>query len=415
MKILMVNHYALAPHEYGGTRHFSLAKGLIRRGHEVVVVASSFDHDTRVDRLAPGLGWRKEILDGVPFLWLKTPGYQGNGAARLWDMLAFSRALRRHALAQTWARPDVILGSSPHPFAARTCLGLAQDLGVPFVLEIRDVWPQSLVEVMGVPRHHPLIWVLSRIERELYRGAAHIVTLLPSVARRVVQRGGDPSAITWVSNGIDLDMVPRPAPPEPRDTFTVIYPGSLGVSNALDPMVDAAILLQAREARLPLKADLVLMGHGPEKERIQARVAAAGLRNFRFLPPVAKRDVYGVLAGADAFWSSSWATGLWEHGISFNKLFDFMAMARPTVIALEAPNNPIAEAGAGLTVAPGDPAALADGVERLMGLSAQERWAMGSRGRAHVEAHFDAKVLAATLERALLEACGRSHGRAHAC
>jgi glycosyltransferase involved in cell wall biosynthesis len=414
MKILMVNHYALPPSQAGGTRHYSLAKGLIRRGHEVVIVASSFDHDSRTDRLGRDEAFRLETLDGVPFLWLKTPAYHSNGPARLWNMLAFSRALGRHALGQTWARPDLILGSSPHPFAALACQRLAQRLEIPFVLEIRDVWPQSLIDVMGISRHHPIVWVLARIERELYRRADHIITLLPTVARRVAACGGDPSAITYVSNGIDLDMVPAPAPPPARDTFTFIYPGALGVSNALDVMVDAAILLQEREARLPKRLDLVLMGHGPERERLQARVARAGLRNFRFLDPVPKREVYQVLATADAFWSSSQATGLWEHGISFNKLFDFMAMARPTLIGLDAPNNPIAEAGAGIVVAPGDAAALAEGIEQLMARSDQDRWAMGLRGAAYVKAHFCSHTLAGQLEAALLETASLCQWRAHA-
>jgi glycosyltransferase involved in cell wall biosynthesis len=414
MKILMINHYALPPSQAGGTRHFSLAKGLIGRGHEVVIVASGFDHDTRVDRLGPNELFRREVLDGVPFLWLKTPGYLGNGPARLWNMLAFARAIKTHVLAQTWDRPDLILGSTPHPFAAQAGLRLARRLRVPFVLEIRDVWPQSLIDVMGVSRHHPIVWLLARIERELYRGADHIVTLLPAVKRRVTERGGDPGAITWVSNGIDLDLVPPVARPAERDTFTVMFPGTLGVSNALDVMVDAAILLQERAARLPRKLDLVLMGTGPEKERIQQRAQAAGLRNFRILPPVPKRDVYRVLAGADAFWSCSRDTALWQHGISFNKLYDFMAMARPTVIGLRAPNNPIDEAGAGIIVAPENAEALAEGLEQLLAMPAERRWEMGLRGSAYVRAHFDSRALAGKLEGALLEAMDRYQGRAHA-
>jgi glycosyltransferase involved in cell wall biosynthesis len=414
MKILMINHYALPPSQPGGTRHFSLAKGLIARGHEVIIVASSFDHDTRVDRLAPNEPFRREVLDGVPFLWLKTPGYLGNGPARLWNMLAFARAIRTQALARTWPRPDLVFGSTPHPFAAQAGMRLAQRVKVPFVLEIRDVWPQSLIDVMGVSPHHPIVWVLARIERELYRGADHIVTLLPAVNRRVAEKGGDPGAITWISNGIDLDLVPPLAPPAERDSFTVIYPGALGVSNALDVMVDAAVLLQARAARLPRKLDLVLMGTGAEKERIQQRVRAAGLRNFRVLPPVPKRDIYQVLAGADAFWSSSRDTGLWQHGISFNKLYDFMAMARPTVIGLRAPNNPIQEAGAGITVVPENAGALAEGLEQLLAMPAERRWEMGLRGNAYVRAHFDSRKLAGKLEDALLEAMDCHQGRAHA-
>ena len=414
MKILMVNHYALPPSQAGGTRHYSLAKGLIARGHDVIIVASGFDHDSRKGRLDPDEPFRREVLEGVPFLWLNTPPYRGNGAARLWNMVAFSRALKRHGLARSWARPDIILGSSPHPFGAVTALRMAQRLGLPFVLEIRDVWPQSLVDVMGISRHHPLIWVLARLERELYRGADHIVTLLPTVGGRVAKRGGDPNRITWISNGVDLDLVPPPSPPPVRDTFTFIYPGMMGVTNALDVMIDAAALLQAREASLAKRLDLVFLGQGPEKARLQERAAAAGLRNVRFLEPVPKREVYEVLAGADAFWCSSHATALWEHGISFNKLFDFMAMARPTVIGLDAPNNPIAEARAGMVVAPGNAEALAAGVEQMLQLSDRARWEMGLRGAEYVESHFNSRDLAGVMETALRKAQINRFGSAYA-
>ena len=95
MKILIANHYATAPSQPGGTRHFSLAKALMALGHQVLITASGFDHLTRRNRLLPGEGFRKELLEGVSFLWLETPPYRGNGAGRLWNMLVFGRQLRR--------------------------------------------------------------------------------------------------------------------------------------------------------------------------------------------------------------------------------------------------------------------------------------------------------------------------------
>lgn len=412
MKILLINHYAFPPTQPGGTRHYSLARELMAMGHQVTIAAAGFDHITRTDRLAPRELSRRQVHGDVPFIWLRTPGYRGSGgAARLWNMLAFARAVEHQLPPLLDGRPDVILGSSPHLFGAQAALRLARRLKVPFVLEIRDVWPQSLVDVMGVSRWHPLVWIMARIERELYRQADHIVTLLPGIGPRVVERGGEASAITWVSNGIDLRLVPPVGPQAEGDPFTFMYAGSHGLTNALDVLVDAAALLQTRR---PGRLNLVLLGTGPEKPRLEARARAEGLTSLTFLPPVAKLEVYGVLARADAFWVSSHATSLWQHGISFNKLYDYMAMARPTVIGLDCPNNPIAEAGCGITVRPGDPGAMADGMERLLAMGPGARRAMGLKGRAHVEAQFDSRRLAARFEGALREAVLARAGRAHA-
>ena len=412
MKILMINHYAFPPSQPGGTRHYSLARALMAMGHQPTIAASGFDHITRTDRLDPGEAGRRELHGGVPFVWLRTPAYRGSGGgARLWNMLAFARAVEHRLLPLLDGRPDVIVGSSPHLFAAQAALRLARRLRLPFLLELRDVWPQSLVDVMGVPRWHPLVWAMERIERELYREADHIVTLLPGIGPRVAERGGDPAAITWVSNGIDLELVPPVAEPAERAAFTFMYAGSHGRTNALDVLLDAAALLRARP---PRALELVLLGTGPEKPRLEAQARAMGLDGLTFLPPVPKAEVYRTLAGADAFWVSSHDTSLWQHGISFNKLFDYMAMGRPTVIGLDCPNNPIAEAGCGITVRPGDPGAMAAGMRQLLDLEPGARRAMGRRGRAYVEAHFDSRALAARFEGALREAVLARSGRSHA-
>ena len=303
-------------------------------------------------------------------------------------MLAFARAVEQRLEAHLDGRPDVIVGSSPHLFAARAALRLARRLGVPFVLEVRDVWPQSLVDVMGVSRWHPLVWIMDRIERELYREADHIVTLLPGIGPRVAERGGNPAAITWVSNGIDLGLVPPVAEPEDRADLHLHVRGLPRGDQR--PGRDGGRRRPAPGARpLPRPLRLVLLGTGPEKPRLEARARAEGLAGLEFLPPVPKLEVYRVLAQADAFWVSSHDTSLWRHGISFNKLYDYMAMARPTVIGMDCPNNPIAEAGCGITVRPGDPAAMAEGMERLLAMGPERAGRWRRRGRAYVEAHFD--------------------------
>lgn len=416
MRILLVNAYAFPPTQPGGTRHYSLAKALLAMGHQPVIAASGFDHITRTDRLEPGAAMARTTHGGVPFLWLRTPGYQGSGgAARVWNMLAFARAVQRRLPGYLDGRPDVVVGSSPHLFAAQASLRLARRLGVPFVLEVRDVWPQSLVDVMGVPRWHPLIWMMERIERDLYRGADHIVSLLAGLGRRVAERGGNPAAITWVPNGIDLGLVPPLGEPGERVPFTFMYAGSHGITNALDVLLDAVALLRDNGAWPAGRVRLVFLGTGPEKARLQARVQDEGLTGVEFRPPVAKEAVFPVLAEADAFLVSAQPSGLWQHGISFNKLFDFMAVGRPTVIGMDCPGNPIAEAGCGLTVRPGDAGAMAEGMAQILALSPQARRDLGNRGRACAESRFDMRILAARFAGALHAAVAARAGRAHAC
>jgi glycosyltransferase involved in cell wall biosynthesis len=410
MNILIVNPYALAPDQPGGTRHFSLAASLRGQGHAVTLVAATFDHLTRNSRPGGAEGSYLEASDGIPFIRLATPPYRGNGAGRLWNMLAFARRVRQDLPGLLETRPDVVVGSSPHPFGALAALRLSRQLGCAFVLELRDVWPASLTEVMGVSPRHPLVWILGRIERQLYRGADHIVTLLPRVRQRVAERGGNPDAITWVPNGIDLSLVPRVQGLPERWPFTFMYAGSHGVTNALDVLVDAAALLEERSPALAGQLRFVLLGTGPEKPGLEARARRLGLAHFAFRPPVPKRQVYGVLAEADAFWASAADSDLWDFGVSFNKLYDYMAMGRPTLLGMRSPSNPILLSGGGITVQPGSAPAMAEGIERLLAAGPEARRDMGTKARAYVEEHHEmgglARTFAAALEAAL---CGSCH------
>ena len=143
-------------------------------------MASSFDHTTRREaHLRPGEGYRVEFVDGVRFLWLRTPPYSGNTVGRIWNMLVFGFRVWRGTGWGPIERPDVIVGSSPHLFAALAAERVAARLSVPFVLEVRDLWPQTFVDVDGYSRHHPFVALLERIERYLYRSARDLEDLLP--------------------------------------------------------------------------------------------------------------------------------------------------------------------------------------------------------------------------------------------
>jgi glycosyltransferase involved in cell wall biosynthesis len=405
MRVWIVNQYAVPPSQAGITRHHTLASELIRRGHEVTLVASSFDHVTRTEtRLAAGEAARVETHAGVPFVWLRTPPYQGNSVKRMANMAHFAARVEWTLPRLGLDRPEVIIGSSPHLFGAWAAERLAARWGVPFVLEVRDLWPQSLVELGNVPADHPVVRLLERLERHLYRRAVRILALLPGAAEHLVAKGASPSAVVHLPNGADLSVSPPPEPPKATARFTAVYAGTHGLANGLDGLIDAAALLHAEG--LGEKLAMRFIGDGPDKARLAERARALGLDWVSFEPPVPKARVHEVLQEADAFLVTMHAVGLYRYGISFNKLYDYMAAGRPTVLGANASNNPIAEAGAGLSVPAGDAAAYAEAIKTLMAMTPAERWEMGQRGRSAVERHHDFRRLAETLESTLLDVLG---------
>ena len=402
MNIWIVNQYAGAPDQPGFTRHYSLARELIHRGHRVSIVATSFHHTLRKDtRLEPGKAWRYEEVEGVPFLWLRTPAYRGNSAARVWNMVSFGLSAVRRSRSEILGVPDVVLGSVPHPFIGLAAERLSRRYHVPFVLEVRDLWPDSLIDLGDVSPFHPFILWMRWAERYLYRKSTRILSILPYAHEHMVRQGAAREKIFWLPNGIDLTNVPSFLPPPEGETFTVMYAGSHGLANDLDRVLDAARLLENEEGERAIR--FVLVGDGPEKERLMEKARQMGLHSVEFRDPVPKRDIFRVLAEADAFLLLLKEAPVFRFGASPNKLYDYMAMGRPVIFAVNSPYNPVQESRAGITVSDASPGALARAVRDLASLSREEREAMGRRARAYVEEHNSFPKLTERLEGILQE------------
>jgi glycosyltransferase involved in cell wall biosynthesis len=406
VRVWIVNHYAIPPMRAGGTRHYSLACALVKRGHQVTIIASSFEHYTHQEtRLAPGDLYKVEVIDGITFVWLRTPSYSGNTFARMWNMLVFAwRVYIRQGIGDL-PKPDLIWGSSPHLFGALAAERVAARLKVPFVLEVRDLWPQSLIDLGNVSARHPVARGLLMIERYLYRRAKQIISLLQGAPDHMVAKGACRDKIAWIPNGVDVSLFPETAPLPHNPVFIVMYAGAHGLANALDPILDAAGILQ-REGYSD-RVRFRLIGDGPAKAGLCERAAAEGTELVQFENPVPKVSIFETLSQADAFVVSMKASALYQWGISLNKVFDYLACGRPIIFAGDSPYNQVAAAEAGITVPPENGRAIAEAVKQLLTQSMAEREAMGARGRRHVEEFYSMDVLGDRLERVLGAALGK--------
>lgn len=399
MRIWIVNHYALPPTSAGGTRHYNFARQLRQRGHEVVIIAANYNHFSHSFTPTTAALGELDHTHGVPFVWIPTPAYQGNTLSRFWNMLVFSMRLQQKKYLPLSSPPDVIIGSSPHLFAALSAKHLSKRLRKPFLLEIRDIWPDTLVDLGRFTHQHPLIRMLKMIEQHLYKKAKRVISLLPSADKYLTQCGVNPDHILWLPNAIDSDNVPSEFTPETKDIFTVMYAGSHGLANDLDTALDAAKILQLKG----VKCRIALVGDGPDKQRLKDRVKNENISLIKFFDAVPKKEIYSMLNKADVFLMLLKRSPIFRWGISPNKLFDYLVMGRPVIFGVDTPFNPIESCNAGISIDPSDPAALAAAIEALSLLPSEELHAMGSRGKDFVLEKHDISYLTASLEKLITD------------
>jgi glycosyltransferase involved in cell wall biosynthesis len=397
-RLLWVNHFALPPGEGGGTRHYDMARQLARFNWTVEIAASDFHYGSRryIRRAGPGVTEAiREKVGAVELRWLWSAPYEANDWRRGWNWLSFSRSLLRWG--RTAARPDVVIGSSPHLLAALAAARLAREWDVPFVFEVRDLWPESIIAAGG--RSGFFYQILDGISRHLYRRADRIVCLAGGTAEYLGrERAIERSKLVYIPNGVDPESCPPVERPE-RDAFTLVYAGAHGAANGLDIVLDAASRLKHRP-----EIRFILMGDGPAKRDLVRIARERGLSNVKFHEPVPKVRMFDVLAEADAGLMVLRDAPLFSFGVSPNKLFDYFGASLPVVCNVPGEvAGRVRDAGAGEQAYPGSGAALAEAILRLVSRTPQDRAAMGRSARSWVLREHSHPVLAKRLDRTLRE------------
>lgn len=398
--IWILNHYAAGPGSTSGTRHYDLGRELVRLGWEVTVFAASFDHQKRQEaHLMPGQWIKEEAFQGVRFVWLRTLPYQGNNWRRVLNMFQYTFQVLRVA----WKRsgPTVVIGSSVHPFAAWAGWVLARHHRSRFFFEVRDLWPETLIELGQMSPNNPGVYLLRRLEKFLYQEAERIIVLLPNAHIYIEGLGVPPDKIVYLPNGVDLRRFEDSNEKLPNnvmavlerlgDSFIAVYAGAHGMTDQLDVLLDAAQLLRLRDDK---KIHFLFVGDGPERLRLESRAIASGLSNVTFLGPLDKAYIPALLKRCNAGLVSATFSPLYRYGMSFNKVFDYMAARLP--IAMIGPDyvNPISESGCGVIL--GGPEQLAEILVQWSDRPGLSR-ALGKKGRLFVETWHSIPRLASLL------------------
>jgi len=399
MHIVVVHQYFLMPGMPGGSRFNELTAHWKKSGHDVTVIAGNLDYTSGSVPQRYGTRWiTEEEQDGITVLRCRVPqtynkSYLGRAVAFGGFTAAACAAIPRVR------RPDVIIATSPALTVAIPGWLLAHTKGgrIPWVFEIRDLWPESAVTTGVLKDGAPLTRLLYGLERWACLAADKINVLTPAFEDDLVRRGlATHDKICFVPNGVDPDeFVPGPRDNAYRremgfgDRFVVLYAGAHGRANALGQLVDAAELLRDRPDIL-----LVCVGNGPDKPNVVARAKERNVENLRFLDAQPKTRMPEVINAIDV------GAAVLQNNPTFrtvypNKVFDYMSCARPVLLAIDGVAREMVcdQARAGVFVEPENPRAIADAVLSLAA-DAELRRRMGESGRAWVSANVSRPALA---------------------
>lgn len=421
MNIWMLNHYAITPDHPGGTRHFELAKNLSSKGHNVTIFASNFIHmnfhTIELPRETGGL-YKTESRGGFRFIWVKSRSYQKNDLNRLLNMMDYCRAVskssQRLVKREELEKPDVIIGSTVHPFAPLTAAKLAKKFKARFVFEIRDLWPQTFIDMRMWRPNSIQSRVFRFIEKRSVKNAEKIIALSPQTESYLQDRYGCQSTdICYIPNGVYIDDGKSSSHPVDEETpetitrlahiredgaFVVLYSGSLISSNKLEAIIEAAERLEQASDSSIKNLELVLIGKGQEEARYRKLIQDKKLRNISILPPVPKECVAPMLRMADVLLLHQ---GNVQWGSS-NKLYDYLASGRPIISSVHAKHNDIVgRVGGGISITPGSPQELVQAIRSIHDMPANEREQMARRNEDFVKENHDWRLLAEKLDNLL--------------
>ncbi len=398
IRVLFFSHYFPPEGNAPASRTFEHCTRWARAGADVTVVTCAPNCPGGV--VYPG--YRNRFRSQVEVV-------HGIRVVRVWTYVAANAGFTRrianylsYMFAATLAsiglpRPDVVVATSPQFFCGWAGVFASRLKRAPLVLEIRDIWPESIAAV-GAIRNRWVLRLLERLERWLYLAARHIVAVGEGYRQNIVGKIGLPDRISVITNGVDLEQF---APQEPdgdfrrgldlEGKFVCSYVGTIGMAHGLEVAVEAAEILARRRRR-----DIVfcIVGDGASRKSLQQRVRDLGLAdNVRFLGRQPKERIPALLASSDACLIHLKKCDLFATVIP-SKIFETMAMGRPIIMGVMGEACDIVlEAGAGIRMEPGSAESLVQAVTRLADDPALVTQ-LGTAARSFVASHYNRDDLA---------------------
>lgn len=398
MRILLIHQYFLEDNEGGGSRWNDMSRMWSAAGNEITVLAGMGHYmDGQTGKSRRRYFERYTNADGVRVIRCFVPeNYNSNFRARLLAYFSFTIFSVLGGLSYAREKYDVVIVSSPPLFVGLTALILSWIKGIPFVFEVRDLWPDSAIETR-VLKNKVLIKLALGLEKYLYRKAARITVLTPAFSDELIKRKHvDPQKLILVPNGADFELAGEVLAGmniqdfrkqhELEDKFVIAYVGAHGIANNLMQMLETAEILREENVCF------LLIGDGMEKEKLIRYAEQRNLNNVKFIRRLSKREVLRYILAADMGASVLQKADIFKTVYS-NKTFDYFSCGKPVLMAIDGLSRKLVEeAGAGMFVMPENPVDFADKIRIYL----NDRLLLekhGQNGYIYARTHFDRIIL----------------------
>ncbi len=393
-------------------RPYYLAREWVKLGHNVTIIASNVSHLRQHIEIPDGQKYRVENIDGIQYIWCKTPDYPGNGIKRVINIFTFLRLVNKLVPAIIKGKsipndkttkfhiPDMVIASSTYPFDTKVAAKISRKTKAKFVYEVHDLWPLTPIELNGMSPKHPFIWLMQRAENFGYKTADKVVSLLPKAKSYMLEHGLKPNKFIYIPNGVSVAdwaqakaLIPELHQEQISNIkqqydFLLGYAGGMGESNALDFLLTAAKKLNKNIA-------VILVGDGANRELLQKRVVDEVLSNVYFLPSITKTQIPDFLSRMDALYIGWNNLPIYRFGICPNKLFDYMLASKPVIHSVTAGNDLVTEAHCGVSIPAEDVDAIIKAIHMIARENQTDKIWLGDMGYNYVIKHHDYKILAA--------------------
>lgn len=400
-KLWILNHHS----GLEGDRHYELAKEFASHGIETVVFMSSYSHGREQYTYEEEVKI-KRVLRGVTYVYLHTsPAYHGISIGRILNMIDYCVLMRKYEAQfyRLFGKPDLVIGSSVHPFAWESAWRIAKKSRIPFICEIRDFWPLSLTEIFGKSKYYPACLMFSLLERRAYRHAAAIVSTVEFGYRYLEQFPYvKKDRIYWIPNGYHTEEIHQvleekkvELPPDLEEYLSsqwcAVYTGSFVDSERLFDMLDVAAYMQ-KQGMTDIR--FAFIGNGYLEAGMKNRVKKEKLKNVRIFPRIGKSQVAVALSKAKVCIAALRDDRvLNDLGLSMNKLNDYLYSGNPTVFACSSVNV-VGESGGGIVVPSGKIQAYADALMQVYHMTDEERRTMSEKGKKEIREKYSYSLLA---------------------
>lgn len=374
-----------------------MAKEWVKLGHNVMVVGASFSHLRKNQPIV-----KKENLDGIDYLWIKTNIYKGNGIGRIFSMFkfVFSICCKKNLFINY--QPDVVIASSVYTFDIYPAKKIAKKSNAKLIYEVHDLWPLSPMEIGGYSKCHPFIWLLQKGENFAYKYSDKVISMLDKSFPHMQEHGLEKEKFYCVPNGylkdewtnIENNILPEEYSElieklKKEDKIIIGFAGGHTASTAMKILINAAELLSDQK-----NIAYVLVGDGPEKNELISIVNDKKISDFYFLSPISKNLIPNLMKNFHIGYMGGIHSKLHKYGTSANKMTDYMLSSIPIIMSVDEPNSIIERVGCGIQVEAENPQQVKDAILKLTSLSKEERLEMGFKGKKYAEENLEYSILA---------------------